>query len=176
MKKTIEERFWSKVDKNGPAMPGMESCCWVWTNGARNHDGYGKFTATGKTKIASRAAWEFSKGPIPVGMCVCHRCDNPPCCNPAHLWLGTNAQNISDRDVKKRNNAASGNRHGTHTRPDRVARGERQGSAKLTEEDVKRIRVMVALGEPQKKTAIDFGVSRSLIGLIVKRKIWSHVQ
>ena len=93
-------RFWSKVNKN------TESGCWEWTAGRDGH-GYGKFYLHGKDIGAHRASWEIHNGKIPEaegyhGMCVLHKCDNPLCINPSHLWLGTNLDNMRDRDKKGR--------------------------------------------------------------------------
>src|SRR5690348_16844605 len=72
--------FWSRVDRRSPGE------CWVWTRG-RLKAGYGQLTVGGKCRTAHRIAWELTNGPIPDGLSVLHRCDNPPCCNPAHLFL-----------------------------------------------------------------------------------------
>lgn len=92
-RKATPETFWVKVDKSGE--------CWVWT-GSRGSGGYGKVRYQGALCFAHRLAWELTHGPIPPGMSVCHSCDNRPCCNPAHLWLGTYADNMHDRDRKGR--------------------------------------------------------------------------
>lgn len=91
-------RFWEKVDRTG----GPDSC-WPWTGAAPKHrGGYGLFQSNQKPKGSHRVAWEFANGPIPPGMQVLHRCDNPPCCNPAHLWIGTPQDNMSDKMNKGR--------------------------------------------------------------------------
>lgn len=91
--KTLEERFFAQVEKT----PG----CWKW-KGVKRRFGYGAM-AIGKTGIiASRASWIIHNGPIPDGMQVCHRCDNPECTNPEHLFLGTNADNTRDSVAKGR--------------------------------------------------------------------------
>jgi len=75
--------------------------CWEW-NGPRDYHGYGRKTVNRKTVRLHRLAWEWANGPIPPGMFICHRCDNPPCVNPAHLFLGTNLDNVRDMIAKKR--------------------------------------------------------------------------
>lgn len=94
---TLEQRFWSRVEK------GQE--CWEWT-GARFHFGHGSISQNGRNTAAHRVSWELHNGPIPEGMHVLHTCDNPPCVNPAHLYLGTNADNIADRDRQRRQSNA----------------------------------------------------------------------
>lgn len=97
------EEFWAKVDIRG------EDDCWEWT-GARTERGYGQYNVGHTSKNGShRKAYAITKGPIPEGMCVCHSCDNPPCCNPKHLWVGTLGDNNRDA-AKKGRNSTSGNR------------------------------------------------------------------
>ncbi len=114
----IAARFWPKVDRSGPA-------CWPWI-GARNPGGYGNFGIGYRTHRASRVAYELTFGPIPAGMFVCHSCDNPPCCNPEHLFLGTNADNLRDMATKGRatGGKATGDRNGMRTHPESVRRGD----------------------------------------------------
>ncbi len=183
------ERFWAKVDKSaGP------DACWPWT-ASRNPGSYGRVSHFRRTAYAHRVAYEIAIGPIPAGdhygtMCVCHRCDNKICCNPAHLWLGTVSDNNADRDAKGRQVAVTGDRHGSRTHPERVARGdrngsrlhpdrhprgERQGIAKLTESDVHLIRAAVARGESGRDIAPRFGVSFSQISRVARGAAWAHV-
>jgi hypothetical protein len=93
------DRFWSKVATAGP------DDCWPWT-AATTPKGYGRWTYREGGKnchtTAHRKAWELANGPIPAGFQVLHRCDNPPCCNPAHLWLGTHRDNMADKVAKGR--------------------------------------------------------------------------
>lgn len=95
--RSLTERFWENVDKRGP------DDCWEWMAGKEFGYGYIRREGhKGKMARAHRVAWELTNGPIPKGMCVLHRYDNPGCCNPAHLWLGTLADNNADMAAKGR--------------------------------------------------------------------------
>ena len=139
------DRFWSKVDRRDP------DACWEW-RGPLRRDGYGFFGVGGRNLTASRLACELAHGPSELESC--HTCDNPRCCNPAHLYWGTHRQNMRDRDERGR-----------------TASGERNGRAKLTAEQVREIR-----GRPdsQRKLAVEFGVDRTTIRDIRQGKIWQH--
>jgi len=88
------KRFFEKINKTEK--------CWNWIAG-KDKDGYGKIKIDGKMVQAHRASWVIHNGDIPNGMCVLHRCDNPSCVNPEHLFIGTRLDNARDRDVKGRN-------------------------------------------------------------------------
>jgi hypothetical protein len=136
--------------------------CWEWDGAKRN--GYGKLIVqhayVRKHISAHRLAWELFIGPIPTGFDVLHHCDNPACCNPAHLFVGTHADNMRDREAKGRHNAPRGSTH---------------GRAKLTEEDVRLIRRLVANGAQQNVLAAHYGVTPTSLSLLVRRKTWRHV-
>lgn len=142
------DRFWSKVDKSGS--------CWEWV-GARNNKGYGQIRINKRLLLAHRVGYELENSKIPDGMCVLHRCDNPSCVNPSHLFLGTVADN--NRDMHDKGRAVDN-------------RGERSGKAKLKEEDVKWIR---QLGAPYRKIAKCFGISSAQVSQIKNRNQWRHV-
>lgn len=177
-----EEQFWAKVDRSG----GPDAC-WPWTAN-RLAQGYGRFWSDGKSCKSHRAAWEFVNGQIPDGMCICHSCDNPPCCNPAHLWLGTNRDNIADRDRKGRTakgdrtrsrlypeSLPRGDEHWCRLHPERIVRGAARRNAVLTDDDVRRIRGLAGVIS-QDKIAARLGVSQATVSQIIRRKTWSHVQ
>lgn len=142
--------FWAVVKR------GESSECWPFA-GRRDKWGYGVFHMR-KTKRAHRLAWEFSNGEIPDGLFVCHHCDNPICCNPSHLFLGTATDNAADRTAKQRE-----------------ARGEDSGVAKLTEVAVREIRGCVKTAQEKRLAAEILGVTRQTINDILTRKTWRHV-
>lgn len=150
----LAARFWSKVDKRNPDE------CWVFTAGGVVRSGHRMMWVDGGMRGAHRVSWELHHGPIPDGMSVCHRCDNPPCVNPAHLFLGTPTENTADRDAKGRHVALPGSDN---------------GAAKLTEDDVREIRRMLDNRVPQRRIAQRFGVHQTLISLINVGKAWTHV-
>lgn len=157
-------RFWRKVIKSDG--------CWGWT--ARTmRAGYGVLDINGTTVGAHRLSWEIHRGAIPKGMCVCHKCDNPMCSNPEHLFLGTHMDNMRDMVLKGR--SASGLRSGAYAKPEKVLRGESVGNHKLTEQDVIAIREMHSAGKSQCKLSLQFNVERATIRGIVRRTTWAHV-
>jgi len=162
-----EERFWSKVDRRGPGE------CWEWIAG-RCRAGYGYVQWEGRLQSAHRVAWQLAHGPIPEGLHVLHHCDNPGCVNAVgHLFLGTNAENMADRDAKGRQ--AKSDRHGSHTHPERWPRGEAHVRSKVTTADVRLIRALRASGVPRVDVARRFGLTAASIYRICLRKTWAHV-
>lgn len=137
--------------------PGTGGCL-LWT-ACRNERGYGALVHHRKAVLAHRLSYQVNVGPIPAGMCVCHRCDTPACVNPAHLFLGTHADNMADKVSKRRQ-----------------SRGESHGKAKMTEAQVLEMRALHAAGETQKGLAARFGVSKFLIHCVVSGKTWKHLQ
>jgi len=163
IRRPYEQRFWDRVDKNGPIHPVLRTACWLWT-GHTMVNGYGHFTSFGTgSNLAHRIAWEITHGPIPNGLQVLHRCDVRNCTNPAHLLPGTQQENVDDMYAKDR---------ADHTRN---AKGERQHLAKLTAEKVLEIRARHDKGEPQKDIARCYGVTSQSVWAVVHRKTWKHI-
>ena len=147
----LASRFWAKVDKSGGA-----DACWLWT-GATAGRGYGRIydPRIGHHAAAHRISWELSNGPIPDGLFMCHRCDNPPCVNPAHLFPGTHTDNMRDAGVKGRRVFMTCEKH---------------GRAKLTPDQVQEIRQ-----SPEAKRALArrYGIDPAQVRNIKNGKSWS---
>lgn len=148
-----KERFWRRVNKT--------ETCWLWT-GTTSRGGYGMINFGEKIRTAHRVSWEIANGPIPKGdgyhgTCVLHRCDNPPCVNPDHLFLGTVADNNRDREQKDRGNQP---------------KGKANGWAKLTEDQVLDIRDG---GGTTKEAGERHGVAQAHVSKIRLRKVWGHL-
>jgi len=161
-KKTLEERFWEKVNVRGPDE------CWEWQASCRAK-GYGQFYLRGKPEKAHRVAWELTHGPIPNNLCVLHQCDNPSCVNPDHLFLGTVLDNNRDMLEKDR-----------HAKGAKIAKpGEKNGNSKLTRRQVLEIRRRWREGErergAQRRMAAEYGVTPTLIYMIIREKAWRHL-
>lgn len=130
------------------------SGCLEWKAGKSS--GYGRFRNGGRMMFAHRVSYELHHGAIPDGLHVLHRCDNPACVNPSHLFLGTHAENMADKSSKERQ-----------------ARGERNGIAKLSAADVLAIRA--SGGITQRSLAREYGVSQAQIWRLLVGKQWTHL-
>lgn len=145
------EKLWTFIPRRAPDE------CWVWQS-TIDKDGYGRFWLDGKLALAHRLAFEQSTGLSAAGLLVCHRCDNRPCCNPAHLFLGTPADNLQDAADKGR-----------------MPRGENNAKARLTEDQVREIRALADAGMYQREIATRFGITQPNVGYICRRETWRHV-
>lgn len=144
--------FWGLVDS--ATDPGG---CWPWTGYVEK--GYGRFHFRGKMTGAHELALSFTSGEARLpGLDTCHSCDNPICCNPAHLRFDTRQGNVDDT-----------------TSRDRHARGERNGHANLSDDDVLLIRKRVAAGATQKGLAEEYGVTPGMVSMIARGRRWAHV-
>lgn len=170
----LERRFCSKrcirhdlVNWKSRFLPKIQRDfeCWEW-QGKRGRHGYGRFKIKGKEYFAHRLAYELEYGPVPEGMGVLHHCDNPPCCNPSHLFIGTQADNVSDMMNKERD---------LEGREKAKRLGEQHHKARLTEVDVRAIREQRANGRICREIAADFGVTREAVQSIVDRRSWKHI-
>ena len=189
----VISRFWSKVDRSGEH--------WLWI-GAVGSNGYGSMGIDGKTVYAHHIAYRIQHGELPGGHMVRHRCDIKLCMRGECLLSGTHADNMADRQERNRTSkgsehskimkkkAARGDRNGSCTRPESRPRGDqhffrrnpgfragsRSPTAKLTEEDVTKIRYLVTVpGVKKKDVAKDFGISAPALTAIIQRKTWRHI-
>jgi hypothetical protein len=160
-KQSIEERFWAKVSKNGPVPAHCPELgqCWVWIAGT-DRDGYGKFTVGSHHDKSHRVIWKMNGHEIPGNLCVLHRCDNPPCVRISYLFLGSQGENVRDRDRKGRG---------------WVWKCEASANAKLTNQQVLEIKRKLAEGARQRRLAAEYGVSTAAICLLANGKTWRHV-
>lgn len=160
--KGLKDRFLSKVKKMTVEQVRGLGPCWEWQGNIHRDTGYGTFRARSKTAWAHRISWELHRGVIPPGKFVLHRCDNRRCVNPAHLFLGTHADNMADMDAK-----------GRRARGEALAsRGEGNGNAKLTQAEADAIRKS---GLSSQELADKYGVHRSQIWRIRRAKVWLAV-
>lgn len=145
-------RFWAQVEKRNDG-------CWVWT-GVCNPRGYGFMSAEAKYTAVHRLSWRIAHGEMPPSEVeVCHRCDNPPCVNPAHLFLGSHSDNMQDCADKGR----------------MPRNGEQNGRAVLNADGVREIRRRSDAGEASPTIAADFGIQSAQVRKIARRESWSSV-
>lgn len=155
----IPEKFWSRVDRSGG-----EDSCWEFSGWRNKSGGHGLVNiGGGQFQGSHRLAWILMNGKIPDGLCVCHRCDNPPCCNPKHLFLATALENFDD--MRRKGRARGGS-----------LPGKKNKNSKLTEEQVSQIRMRYANGELQQQLANAYGVNQTAISYIVSQGGWRHVK
>jgi hypothetical protein len=182
MRRTLSERFWSKVKKT--------KTCWVWT-GAKDKDGYGSICVDWNKTRAHRVSWKLHHPDsiLTPDIFVLHKCDNPPCVRPDHLFLGDQIRNIKDKVSKNRQAVGDrsgsrlhselwprGDRHHARLFPERLARGERSGMAKLNEKSVVAIRKEYSNRIlSQRDLAKKYGVCQAVIRDVVNFVSWKHV-
>ncbi len=150
---SLEVRFLNKVDKNGPIHPVLGTACWLW-KGSCNPAGYGKLA----NEYAHRISYELHNGPVSDGLHVLHKCDRRNCNNPAHLFLGTQVDNVNDMVAKKRQ------RYGTN-HPNSIA----------TEQQVREARRLYADGLTHEVIGVRLGLAEGHVGKIVRRELWAHI-
>ena len=150
MKRSLKERFEEKFVK------GCPDRCWEWM-ASKNGKGYGQISVGNRTETASRVAYRIYVGEIPSGVCVLHRCDNPICVNPNHLFLGSQKDNIRDCSNKGRLFITS---------------GERNAHSKLTKMDVIEIRLS---SMPSSVIKDEYGVTKDTINKVRRRATWKNV-
>lgn len=153
------ERFWSKIDKMVPSRRPDLGPCWEWT-AYRGPMGYGELGRKNprRTEDAHRVSWELTTGSGAGALCVLHRCDNPPCCNPAHLFLGTRTANAADKVAKGRHRW-----------------GSRHHRAILNESTAAEAKAMLSVGAKEREVAERFGLSRSAVAAMAQGRTWKHV-
>lgn len=163
MDKATVARFWSRVDKNWavPARAPQLGPCWIWRGKTRKDD-RGMMVANGREQRVSRISWQIHAGHAPGALSVLHKCDNPRCVNPRHLFLGTALDNVRDMDAKGR-------------RVTVAMRGSSNGNSKLRAEDVIRIRDLYTAGTTQPVLCKMYGIAQSSVSRIVLSKGWPDV-
>jgi len=166
MRKSVEERFWERVDKTN-----RDDNCWVWL-GSKDKDGYGHLMYKGRRwQGAHRVSWEMVNGEIPEGICICHECDHPWCVNPDHLFPGTSQDNTHDRMVKGR--SAKGFCNGQYTHPEKRCRGEHHPRARYSWVEICEIRERFSAGGVTRgQLAREYSTDTTNITRILKGDVW----
>jgi DNA-binding transcriptional regulator YiaG len=157
----MEQRFLSKIEKT--------DTCWNWTAGLFTN-GYGQFNINNYPILSHRFAYELWVNPIPDGLVVRHKCDNRKCVNPNHLETGTQQDNMDDK--VKRNRQSKGEKHSNAFQR---AKGEQHGSSKLSEDEIKEIRILLGFDISQRKLAKIYDISQPHICAINRNKFWKHI-
>lgn len=155
-KRGCNDSFWDRVNKNGPIVYPHLTACWIWT-GSKVKKGYGVWSHPSnsyQSMLAHRFVWTITYGEIPEGVLVLHKCDNPPCVNPSHLFLGSYVDNVQDC----------------------IRKGRFSYSKKITEAQVREIRELRRAGALLREIAAKFQVTRGNISMVLSGKIWGHVQ
>lgn len=152
----VVAKFLSRLSRN------QSNDCVEWAGARIKTNGHGTVRIASRNLLAHRVAWIIENGQIPDGIEVCHKCDNPPCCNMDHLFLGSHGDNMADCKSKGRNKIPN-------------LRGEDCGKSKLTENQVSEIR-SIGSGVPQRALAKKYGVSQFAIGSILRNKTWTHIK
>ena len=161
----VKARLWSRVAIGHPSQ------CWEW-QGSRSTSGYGSIRVNGRQTGAHRLALALHLGRvIRAEECACHHCDNPPCCNPTHLFAGSNADNVRDRDNKGRQV-----RKPRDEATVRHRRGDGHPQAKLTENDVREMRCRRSQGLSYDKIGREFSIHRTVARRACNGELWSHVK
>lgn len=166
-------RFWRQVNKNGPIHPTLKTRCWEWL-GALVSDGYGCIYIHNKRNGAHRFSWELHNGEIPDGLWVLHKCDNPKCVNPSHLFVGNRQQNVDDMMNKGRLEAP---------------KGEKNGFSSLTPDQVLEIRTKFKrqsrkgqkgragnVSSNANELAKEYGISAHHVRALVRKIAWKHLE
>jgi excisionase family DNA binding protein len=159
----LRERFWAKTGEDGPTPAHRPELgpCREWTE-YRDGCGYGRFVLRrGDFRVAQIVSYALTQGPVPAGMYVCHRCDNPPCVRPDHLFLGSASDNSLDMFAKGR----QGSRHP----------GSERANARLNEDDIRAIRSVPRYYGRGRDLARKYGVSDTTIRRIISGDLWRHV-
>lgn len=163
----ILQRIMKRVKIKEIPHPVLGTYCWEW-QGTKT-GGYGRIYVNRKMKLVHRVVYEATYLVDCGDLCVLHRCDNPSCCNPDHLFIGTMADNCRDRDEKGRQITLSGDSHWSKSKPEKVRRGESHGFAKITDAQVEQIK-SIGKSMKQRGLAAMFGCSQAQIWNILNEK------